>query len=287
MHILRSNNNKRREGNEINMIQTEIVSREELKRYLGLLDNMEILGMENGKYTCMGAFDDETQTGMGVLVAEVLTECIHIKRIYVMPEYRRMGVAKKLFQIITDLPEELKQPVVAYGVKEELDQGFLDAMGFHESKSEYTYLEGRLGDYQKLPSPAKESEYSLLPVERVSANALKNYMLEIQKENRIQIPELFAGDEQFSDGSIVCLNGHQIAAVILLEEFPQHILVPFIFGRDKKAILYCFSALREELSEEYGPDARIRFLLNKGRGREAIEKIVANTIEKEILIYQL
>lgn len=269
------------------MIQTEIISSEELKRYLGLLDNMEILDMENGRYTCMGAFDDETQTGMGVLVAEVLTECIHIKRIYVKPEYRRMGVSKKLLQIITDLPEELKQPVVAYGVNEELDQGFLDAMGFHEIKSEYTYLEGSLGDYQKLPFPDKGSEYSLLPVDRVSANALKNYMLEIQKKKSIQIPELFAGDEQFSDGSIVCLKGHQIVAVILLDEAPQYIMVPFVFGKDKKAVLYSFAVLREELSGEYGPDARIRFLLNKGRGREAIEKIVANTIEKEILIYQL
>ena len=79
------------------MIETEIITNEDLKRYLGLLDNMEILGMKSDRYTCFGAFDRITKKGMGVLVAEVLEECIHIKRIYVLPKYRRKGVEKNCF----------------------------------------------------------------------------------------------------------------------------------------------------------------------------------------------
>ena len=52
------------------MIETEIITNEDLKRYLGLLDNMEILGMKSDRYTCFGAFDRITKKGMGVLVDE-------------------------------------------------------------------------------------------------------------------------------------------------------------------------------------------------------------------------
>lgn len=262
------------------MVQTEIISSEELKRYLGLLYNMEIFGMESGRYTCIGAFDDERDEGIGVLVAELLSDSVHIKRIYVKTEYRRQGIAKKLLQIVTDVPDELKQPIVTYGVEEELDKDFLGAVGFSETESEFSYLEGSIKDFRMLPSPKKNDEYSVSTVDLVPENALKNYIHE-------KVPELFAGDEHISDGSLACRKGREISAVILIEETHPHTMIPLIFGRDNMAVMYCFSALREELLAENGPDARIRFLMNKDRGREAVEKIVANTVEKKIHIYEL
>ena len=267
-------------------MQTEMISSDEVTRYLGLISNAEILGMESGRYTCFGAFDDEKNKGAGVLVAEVLMDSIRIERIYVSPEYRRKGIAKELFHIVTDLPENMKQPIIAYGVENEINREFLEAMGFHEIENGYSCLEGKLGDYQKLPLPLEGSEYSLVPAEGIAANALNNFVAEMQKEKHMQMPALFMEYDTFPDGSVVCIKNKEIAAVLLLEEADSNVIIPFVFGKDNKAILFCFSALREELIEEYGSDARLRFLLNKGKGREAIEKIVKDMEEKKILIYR-
>lgn len=269
------------------MLQTEIIQSEDVKKYLGLLNNSEIMGMENDRYTCFGAFDDENDESMGVLVAEILEECLRIERIYVVPEHRRKGVAKTLLNIVTDLPEELKETVVAYGVEEELNREFLTAMNFHEKVNEYTYLEGSLINYQKLPLPAKGSEYTVLPIEKVAENAMKNFMLKTKRENDSKMSDLFIENNELSDGSVVCMKNNQIAAVIILEETDENIMFPLIYGKDNKAIFYCFSVIREELIEEYGLNASIRFLLNKGKGREALEKIVYDTVEKNILFYEL
>ncbi|MBQ7706653.1 MAG: GNAT family N-acetyltransferase [Lachnospiraceae bacterium] len=268
-------------------MKTEIITGNELKKYLGLLDNMEISGMENGRYTCFGAFDDKSDKGIGILVAESLPDYILVKRIFVLPEYRRKGVATALLKIVTDLPEDLKQPVITYGAKEELDKKFLDAMGFKEVKSDYTYIEGTLGDYRKLHLPAKKSEYKLIPAEKITTNALKKFIFDMKKKKNIKLQELFVDDDTISDESIVCMKNNKIAAVIMLEESDGNVMLPLVFGKDTKAILYCFSAFYEILSGDFGPEECIRILLNKDIGKEAIEKIIGNTTEKKVLIYKL
>jgi len=55
-----------------------------------------------------------------------------------------------------------------------------------------------------------------------------------------------------------------ISALIILDESDRMIEVPLIYGNDPKALCYCFSGLHEELTEEYGSDAKIRFILYNG-----------------------
>ena len=269
------------------MMQTEIITGDDIKRYLGLVDPTEISGMEDGRFTLIGCcLDDPAGKAVGILSAEVLGPTINIKRVFVLPEYRRKGVARALLKTVTDLPEEAQLPIIAYGVKEDLNIRFLSAMGFRENEREFTCIEGRLGDFKKLPMPEDDEGYSVLPAEMATEEMIQDFTLKVGMETGAGFSDLLLREDPFSDGSIVCLKDGSIVALIILDEIDRKIEVPLIYGNDPKALLYCFAGLHEELTEEYGPDAKVRFILYKEMGREAIMKIMGNAVEKELYIFE-
>ena len=269
------------------MVQTEIITGDELKRYLGLVETTEILGMEEGRFTLFGCFDDETGEAVGILAAEVLGLVINIKRIFVLPKYRRKGVAKQLLSAVADLPEELRMPIIAYGVREELNIRFLSAMGFKETTDDFSCFEGKLGDFKKFPLPGEDGGYSVIPVEMATEDMINDFAMKTGMEKGVYITDLLLREDPFCDGSILCLKDGAVAALMILDESDRKIEIPFAQGDDPKAVFYCFSALHEELSGEYGPDAKLRFILYKGKGREVIPKIIDNAVEKEMYFFEM
>lgn len=272
----------------IEEMKVEIITDEIMTRYMDFLTNSEIFGIESGRYTCFGAYE-ETETGKectGILSAEILPSYIHIERICVHPNYKWEDAVSTLMSVVSDLPDELKLPIITYGTAEELDADLLHAVGFRENQSVYSYLEGTLNDYQELPSPPKKGEYQVYPMDQISINRLSNIALQMRKDDYLQMPESNIDTNRFSAGSPVCMRDDVIEAAVLYEEKDQIITVPFIFGKNPKATLYCFSVFRNILMEEYAPGARIRFLIIEGAGKEAIMKIIQHTVEKQIHIYE-
>ena len=126
---------------------TEIITDETVGKYLGFLKNEEIFGIGNGRFTCIGVCDDNTEDPMGILTAEVHMEHIRIRRLFVRPGCPRRKTAKMLISVITDLPDEMKMPVFFFGTEEETDPDFLAGCGFMELPfSRYSYFEGYLED---------------------------------------------------------------------------------------------------------------------------------------------
>ena len=279
-------NIRNRKENGIEHMNTEVITRSSVKRYTELLSNAELFGIERGRYTCFGAYENETKEGIGVLLAEILPSNIQIRIIRVLPAYRRQGVASGLMAAVTNLPEELQLPVYTYGTKEELEEEFLVAMGFQEVQEEYSYIEGVLKDFRKLPMPPKNSNLSIHTIDMVSEKMLVNFLLHAPKDDILQIPEKVPDKNRYSDGSIACMRENRLVAVILVEETDRDITIPYIFGNDREALLYGLAALRQAILEEYSPEVRIRFLQCGERGKEAIFKLLPNGTEEKIHIFK-
>ncbi len=267
-------------------MRTEIISKDTLTTYLEILYNDEVMGMEDDRYTCFGAYNDKNGKPMGILVAEVLPVCIRIKRLFVVPEFRRKKVATTLFNALTDLPDEVRLPVIFHGTEEEYSEEFLNAVGFSEVESDFSYIEVLLQDYKKLTIPEYASAYQLFPADKVPEKSLRNFVLHMQKEFRTEFPSLFLNSEYFNDGSVVCMKSDKIVATVLLEETDDYIKIPFAFGSDNKGILFCFSLLRYELREEYDLEASLRFLVKNNKKKDVILDIVNNPVEKKIHIFE-
>ncbi len=67
-------------------MQTERIDRENQSRYLKLLSNDELFANEEGRYSCFGAFDEDSPEALGVLVAQILPAYIRIVKLYTLPK---------------------------------------------------------------------------------------------------------------------------------------------------------------------------------------------------------
>ncbi|MCR5249685.1 MAG: GNAT family N-acetyltransferase [Lachnospiraceae bacterium] len=269
-------------------MQTERIVRENQSRYLKLLSNDELFANEEGRYSCFGAFDEDSREALGVLVAQILPAYIRIVKLYTLPKHRNRGVASTLLKLATDLPEELSLPFYAVVSGEEADPEFLTKRGFVKTDDRYSYLSGWLEDLEDLPRPQNlPSSARVLPADRVPYESLSDYVLSFGHDELLQFPEMKLDMNRFSDGSLVCTRDKEINAVLLMEELDEYIQISWIHCRDSRSLYQIFSVMKKALKSEYDPEAELRFLLCDNKGEEAIEKVFRYRERIPVHIYRL
>ncbi len=268
------------------MMQIETIFEGNLSRYLPYLSNQEIFAVRDGRYSGFGAYDESKDAVLGVLVVQILPAYIRIHRLQAAPEYQDCGAEKELLGIIMVQPEGAQLPIFYVSEDPEQEAALL-AWGFVRGKGEYTYFEGTVGDLRHMEMPPKKHRVAVQTLDRVSVRELGNFIFGKEYDQFLQIPELALDMERFSDGSLVCLLDGKIDAVILLEELDQSVDVSYIHAKNAKSLLYLFPVLRRALQTEYSLQAKIRFLLCGGVGREALGRILEHGKEQPVYIYQL
>ena len=263
---------------------TEIITEESIGTYIKVLKNEEIFGILDGRITGIGARNEETGLPQGVLTAEIHMEYILVRRIYIRPEYSGGETADGLIRIITDLPDDLKAPILLYGTEDTIDKGLLSRYGFTEMQSRYSLIQGELENYKEIRTPMKTYETATLdkaPIDQVQA-----FILGSDYDRFIQIPDGYLDAARFSDGSLVCLDHGRVAGVILMEEPDDGIRITYMHAKNNMVLLHAMYVLKRVLMSEYPPKARLQFLMKDGIGREAISVLMNPGAEKKVSIFR-
>lgn len=263
---------------------TEIITEETIGKYLKVLKNEEIFGILDGRISAIAVWDEEKEQPQGVLTAEIHTELILIRRIYVLPEYRDGETGNVLMHIATDIPEEQRVPYVIYGTDDEIDETLLAEYGFSEVPSKYSWIEGVLENYKEIKVPPKAFDMGTL--DKAPMDKVQDFVLKSDPDRFMQMPDGYLESGRFSDASLICMKNDAIVGVILLEELDDSIQIPYIHTKDNLALLYSLYVLRKVLWTEYEPTARLQFLMNDGIGREALTVLIHPSEEKKIRIFR-
>lgn len=263
---------------------TEIITEDSIGKYIKVLKNEEIFGILNGRFSCVGACDEQTGLPQGILSAEIHMEYIQVRRVYVLPGYQEEDVAAELLEIITDLPEELKQPILYYEVEDLVDESLLSRYGFTEVKCGCSLIEGDLEHYKEIKAPPMN--FSIGTLDQASPDMVRAFILASDYDKFLQIPDGYPDATRFSDGSLVIMAHGKVIGVILLEEMDDVIRVPYIHAKSNVELLYALHVLRKVLLSEYSLKARVQFLMRDGIGREAIRVLMDRGVEKKIRMFR-
>ena len=185
-------------------MKTEIITEENIARYLEVLSNEEIFRLSDSGVTCFGAYDEDTGQGLGTLSAEILPEYIRINRLYVSPEKRGKKVGTLLMDAATNLPDGMDMPIYVFGTERDINDGFLKACGFIMQESACSYIEGRLSDLIDLPLPQKKDGYRFLTLNDIPKEAIIDFVISSEGDDFRKAADLFMNLEGFSEGSPVC-----------------------------------------------------------------------------------
>ena len=268
-------------------MKMEMITQENISKYLKLLSNDEVFGLEDGRFSAFGATEDDTDTACGVLVAHILPEFIRIVKLFTLPEYRRRGIATTLLEKATDLPEELAMPFYVISAGEQ-DFAFLEKNGFQATDDRYFFLSGWLEDLEDLPKPSKPIlGQKILPADHIPYESLSDYVLKSSHDEILQFPEKELDMARFSDGSLVCTQNNDISAVVLMEEMDEYIQISWIHCKDSRSLYSIFSVMKKALKTEYDPEAELRFLLCNEKGEDAIDKLFRYRDRIPVKVYKL
>ena len=261
---------------------TEIITEETVKKYMPLLKNEEIFGIENERFTCFGACDEETGDPIGILTAEVYMEHIRIRRIFTSPKDKK--TEKALISLVTDLPEDMKLPVYCFGTDEEIDEALLLESGFTEVPSDYSYIEGTPEDIKDLGTPPKVCEVRTL--DRAPLTGVQNFITETQPDGILGVPDSYLDLNRFSDASLVAVNQHRIVGLLMVEETDDMIEVPYICATGNKVTIFLFYVFKKLLEAEYDAEARLRFVICDELKKVAINALMESGVEKKVRIFR-
>lgn len=282
-------------------MQTRILTRSDLSNFMPLMTNEEIFGLDLGRHTCFGAYDEENDIAAGILTADVYPEFIRIRRLYVRGDYRRQGIATDLLSLVCDLPSELKLPVRFYTVETEVNQKneteddreerltrekFLSDSHFEKEEIALSCVSSTLNEMTTI-SANKLPHLQLCVGAQIPEGLLSQYVLNLPHDTIVQFPEEFVDMERFSEGSIVCLKNGKICGAVLLEELEHTLQIPWFYADDPATASFLFIKMRGFLLSEYGKGTKIRFVF----GREMDESVPRNMFRKcdtqAVELYQL
>ncbi|MCR5487149.1 MAG: GNAT family N-acetyltransferase [Lachnospiraceae bacterium] len=263
-------------------MQVRIISKTDIHEYSRLLTADEIFGIEDGRFTSFAAFGKEREEPAGILTVQILPEYIRLERIFVRPEFRRMGFASGLLRVIKDRPGDARLPIRAFLEEEEDVLALLKARGFEEKKNGYSVITGRIRDWIDLEPRIKElitadirKTMKASWLDQWQEDALRDFILNSPHDELLQFPDKTMDLGRFSEASVICRVGDAIKAALLMEEREDDTQLTWCYGEEMAAIYVCLSLARLELEKEYGPDGLIRCLSTADPMEKAYKKLFA------------
>ncbi len=267
-------------------MRIEIVEGERTAEYLKLLSNDELFGIQSGRYTCFGAFDEQTMEPMAVLIARILPAFIQLKKLFTLPAYRKKGAASELLKTAADLPARDILPFTVFVNDNKADTLFLKNRGFEEAKLSYHSVICRFRDFHDIRLPEKITPgIRVVPADSVPLSELWDFILSSSPDRLLRFPEPAPDFERFSEASLVCLKNDRIKAAILIEEPDDYIQVTWVYGKDPRSLYFLLAAVKKLADHEFEPDEAIRFLICSETEKALIRRLFRHFEEQPIPVF--
>ncbi len=264
-------------------MKTEVITRENLSRYISMLSNDEIFDNESERLSCFGGYDEKSGEGMGVIAVKILPDYIRIEKVFTVEKFRKTGVATELLSIVSDLPEEVKMPFFIITDQTDIDFAFLKGRGFSETESAYKFIYAKLSDMREITVPDSIKDgLRIVTLSHVPENELLNYVSHAEADNFLQFPEIPIDLSRFSEGSLICLKDNSICAMMLIEESDEAIQITFMHCLDPKALYGIFALIKPALLLEYSGESTVRFLVCNKNSEDVGKGLFDSYTEKGI-----
>lgn len=229
-----------------------------VERFASILSMDEIIGIEEGRLSALGAYNEETGEAQGVLVGEIDEDLFEIRSIRVEESSRNQGIAKALLDIAVDIPEEFDLQI--YTTNSE-NVEFLKKNGFEELESDYYYICGTIGDLIDISKPKSiRNGTQLTTLEAITNSELRAFAIEEHPDEFSHHPEKVPHIASFSTGSIACKVNGILEAVILIEEFSDYLRIIYLQGKKPESLYLCLAVLKDELRNDYEDDTRLKIV---------------------------
>lgn len=269
------------------MIETAMIAEENEADFLEFLSTDELFGIDEGRFSGLGAYDGETNEPMGILIAEILPDYIRLRKLYTLPKYRRKGVATTLLGIATDLPDDVQMPIL-FATEKEVNTKYLESKGFMEEKGPYSFVRGTLADVRVLPISKNDMDvFDVCPMSRVAEKDVLQFIATSPRDAFLQFPEGVPDIERFNDSGLVCLKKGAIEACLLTEDFDDAIQITWMHGKNKEALYSLLSQFYELLREDLSPEDNLRILCYNAEQEKTCKKMFGRAQAFPISIYKL
>ncbi|MCR4642444.1 MAG: hypothetical protein K5697_10505 [Lachnospiraceae bacterium] len=266
----------------------EMIEGGNLRDYMHLLTNEEIYGIDSGRYTAIGVFDEDGRRPMGFALLEVLPAYVSLRRLFVAGRCDKRRISEELLDVVRHMPKEDKLPVLFFvsgNGGEELR--LVQKNGFARDESDYSCKEAYLSGLKDI-FLTKEEEDSILvdSVSDVPDEELYPFVFNSPHDPILQIPWYDIDRDRFADG-IVCKKNGRVTAVLLLEENDDYVEIPWFYGTDMLSLNVCISRLKDIFMHEAEGDVKFRFLSVAGIKSSAPDGYFEEITEQPVQIYKM
>ncbi len=261
----------------------EFITGENIKKYMSLLTEDEMLRIMGDMYVALGAYGSKTDDPQGVIVVEILPADIRIKKIYTLPEYRGRGVAHALLKIVSSETDGL--PIRFYDPK---DDNFLLDHGFRKKRTDHKKCEGILEDVEKVSIPGDlRSRVHVRRLDEMPLENVEKYAMSRVSDVSLSFPDYELSKDRFSGGSLIALSGDEICGSILFEEVDDEIIIRWFNAGDAGILSIMFSVFKTELLLDYDKKTRLCFFTDEDMIEDFLSKIMKNHEIKPVNVYTL
>ncbi len=265
-------------------MKIEVITNKNIANYLSIMSSIEVIGIEEERYSGFGAFDEETGDPIGKLFVLILPEYIRIVNLFVVPERRNKGVGTKLLDFFRDVPAPLKMPIFYFSHDNNEDVKFLLDRGFKIEMSKYEYVSGRLCDLAESMSVQNKDKEAVYSLARVPYDKLNDFMIERRQDEFLQFPDVFLDTRWYFECSPVYFRDHEIVGAALIKEMDDGIEIVFFSERDEDVIGSCLAMIKKSLIVDYDPSEVIRVLIYDKELRDIVVKFFSDFEENPIQV---
>lgn len=264
-----------------------MINKKWLRGFLPFLTNDEIFGITSGRYTSFGAYDEKTGVPMGCLTLWILPEDVRIIRFFTAPEYRGQGIARQLLAAASKQPGKLHLPIRYIYVNGSGFVDFLEALGFKQHPSRYTFVVGTPEDIVKIAVPKEKPPFTIRPAGSLPTNKIPDLVYRSPYDDLLQFPGSIVSMDRFSEASPVCIEDGMVTGAVLAEERDDCVDIIWYRGTSTKAVYYMLRVLGNTLADEISPRLPIRLLCFGTKENAAAKKYFSNSKSLGVGIFEL
>lgn len=245
------------------------ITGENIAEYANMIPMEYMAEVGNGDLPAIGGIFDDTPAGVIVWKTDKDNEKVVLLSLFVLPEYRRLGVASMLLSQLRD--RSISFSYTAIDDRAELEP-FFEAVGFDTERIDYPLGHLTLSFAEEA---LKQDKYSSVGVAGAKYSELgreqKRLVAEWLSQNFEQ--SIFSYSGNIAPSVFLIDKDAVYGCALLREEEKGHVEIDLVhYDRDnKKELIAMLNKTLSELSASHTPDTEIEMLLTTEEGKSLYE----------------
>ncbi len=226
---------------------------------------------------------------IGVLAAEQQGTRIIIKRLFVNPAYRGIGVANKLLEQIVDVVDRMEGfDIVCYSIfdpeTDEMAESAAFTAGFEREGILDIFSFTLEGVRKQLPKPHRIDRHIKM-VHDLSDEEVMRFIIETRSDDErdMYLPDF----DNICDDSVCYVDNGEILGIIVFEKSNDVIKIPYSYAQDTDILRALITAAADCFYATYKTDLKFLFVADNSNQMKILSKIAGDSlsISQKMVMY--